>query len=61
MNRKESKKILLADSDRKLHQRIKQAKEAAQYHFEFAASGTEVLKKLLYLSRRCYFLYKKCL
>ncbi|WP_220017530.1 response regulator [Candidatus Rhabdochlamydia oedothoracis] len=36
----------MADSDRKLHQRIKQAKEAAQYHFEFAASGTEVLKKM---------------
>jgi len=48
MNRKESKKILLADSDRKLHQCIKQDAKTKQYHFEFAASGTEALKKMQY-------------
>ena len=46
MDRKESKKILLADSDRKIHQRIKQARETKRYHFEFAATGTEALEKM---------------
>ncbi|PWU16028.1 MAG: hypothetical protein C5B45_01435, partial [Chlamydiae bacterium] len=46
MNRKESKKILLADSDRKIHQRIKQARKIERYHFAFAATGTEALEKM---------------
>lgn len=48
MSRKRPKRILLADSDRKIHQCIKQARETEQYHFEFAATGTEALKKMQY-------------
>ena len=46
MSRKRPKRILLADSDRKIHQCIKQARETEQYHFEFAATGTEALEKM---------------
>lgn len=46
MHRKEHKKILLADPDRKLHQRIKQSIKTKPYHFAFATSGIEALEKI---------------
>ena len=46
MLKKERKKILLADSDRKLIQRIKQAAGSKQYHLEYTASGIEALEKI---------------
>lgn len=44
--KKELKKILLADSDRKLHQRIKQDTTFKQYHFQYTISGIEALEKI---------------